>query len=67
MLWVVTKTVVPFLVGLDASAGDVRVVLYKGAEHVDCHRADYALSLLRPFTGSAPEIIRRRAVSPLRP
>ena len=44
-------------VGLDASAGEVRVVLYKGAEHVDRHRADYALSLLRPSTGSALEII----------
>ena len=44
-------------VGLDASAGEVRVVLYKGAEHVDHHRADYALFLLRPSTGSAPEIV----------
>ena len=44
-------------VGLDASAGDVRVVLYKGAEHVDRHRADYALSLLRPSTNSAPEVL----------
>ena len=30
-------------VGLDASAGEVRVVFYKGAEHVDRHRADYLL------------------------
>ena len=44
-------------VGLDASAETVRVVLYAGAEHVDRHRADYALSLLRPSTGSALEII----------
>ena len=44
-------------VGLDASAEDVRVVLYAGAEHVDRHRADYALSLLRPSIGSALEII----------
>jgi len=44
-------------VGLDASAGEVRVVLYKGAEHVDRHRADYALSLLRPSTSSAPEVL----------
>ncbi len=44
-------------VGLDASAEAVRVVLYAGAEHVDHHRADYALSLLRPSAGSAPEII----------
>lgn len=44
-------------VGLDVSAGDVRVVLYKGAEHVDRHRIDYALSLLRPSAGSTPEII----------
>ena len=27
-------------VGLDASAGEVQVVLYKGAEHVDRHRVD---------------------------
>ncbi len=44
-------------VGLDASTEDVRVILYAGAEHVDRHRADYALSMLRPSTGSAPEII----------
>ena len=44
-------------VGLDTSAETVRVVLYAGAEHVDLHRADYALSLLRSSTGSAPEII----------
>ena len=44
-------------VGLDASGGDVRVVLYKGAEHVDRHRADYALSLLRPSVSPAPEVL----------
>ena len=44
-------------VGLDASTGEVQVVLYKGAEYVDRHRADYALSLLRPSTSSAPETI----------
>lgn len=44
-------------VGLDASAGDVRVVLYKGAEHVDRHRADYALSLLRPSDSHAPVVL----------
>ena len=43
-------------VGLDASSGDVRVVLYKGAEHVDLHRADYALSLLEPSASPAPEV-----------
>ena len=46
-------------VGLDASAGEVRVVLYKGAEHVDRHRADYALSLLRPSVSPAPEVLGR--------
>ena len=46
-------------VGLDASAGEVRVVLYKGAEHVDRHRADYALSLLRPSASPAPEVLGR--------
>ncbi len=44
-------------VGLDASAEEVRVVLYKGAEHVDRHRADYALSLLRPSVSPAPEVL----------
>ena len=44
-------------VGLDASAGDVRVILYEGAEHVDLHRADYALSLLRPSVSPAPEVL----------
>jgi hypothetical protein len=44
-------------IGLDASAGEVRVVLYKGAEHVDRHRADYALSLLRPSVSPAPEVL----------
>ena len=44
-------------VGLDASAGDVRVLLYRGAEHVDRHRADYALSLLRPTASRAPEVL----------
>ena len=44
-------------VGLDASAGDVRVILYEGAEHVDLHRADYALSLLEPSASPAPEVL----------
>ncbi len=44
-------------VGLDASTGEVQVVLYKGAEHVDRHRADYALSLLRPSVSPAPEVL----------
>lgn len=44
-------------VGLDAGTGDVRVVLYAGAEHVDRHRVDYALSLLWPSVHSSPEII----------
>ena len=44
-------------VGLDASATDVRVVLYAGAEHIDHHRADYALSMLRPYDNSTPDII----------
>ena len=44
-------------VGLDASVGEVRVVLYQGAEHVDRHRADYALSLLRPSVSPAPEVL----------
>ena len=44
-------------VGLDVSSGDVRVLLYRGAEHVDRHRADYALSLLRPTASRAPEVL----------
>ncbi len=44
-------------VGLDASAGDVRVVLYKGAEHIDHHRADHALSLLQPSVSLSPEVL----------
>ena len=44
-------------VGLDASAGEVRVVLYAGAEHIDNHRADYALSLLEPSAGHSPEVL----------
>ena len=44
-------------VGLDASEGDVRVVLYAGAEHVDHHRADYAFSQLRPSASYVPEVI----------
>jgi len=44
-------------VGLDASAGDVRVVLYPGAEHIDHHRADYALSLLQPSVSLSPEVL----------
>ena len=44
-------------VGLDASAEEVQVVLYKGAEHVDRHRADYALSLLRPSVSRTSEVL----------
>ena len=34
--------------GIDASTGKPRLVFYKGTEHADRHRADYALSLLQP-------------------
>lgn len=46
-------------VGLDASTENVRVILYAGAEHVDQHRVDYALSMLHPSasSSSSPEII----------
>ena len=44
-------------VGLNASAGDVQVVIYKGAEHIDRHRADYALSLLEPSVSLPPEVL----------
>lgn len=43
-------------VGLDASTGTVRVVLYAGAVPIDRHRADYALSLLGP-SGSRPPAV----------
>ena len=35
-------------VGIDASSGTPRILLYVGTEKADHHRADYALSLLRP-------------------
>ena len=38
-------------VGLDASAGDVRVILYEGAEHVDLHRAAAGTGHSRPGGG----------------
>ena len=44
-------------VGLDASGEEVRVVLYRGAEPVARHRADYALSLLEPSASPAPEVL----------
>lgn len=44
-------------VGLDAGNGEVQVILYAGAEHVDRHRADYALSLLRPSASHTPEML----------
>ena len=44
-------------VGLDASGEEVRVVLYRGAEYVDRHRADYALSLLRPSASRTLEVL----------
>ncbi len=44
-------------IGLDASTGEVRVVLYAAAEHIDHHRADYALSLLEPSAGHSPEVL----------
>ncbi|MCI9134273.1 MAG: ABC transporter permease [Lachnospiraceae bacterium] len=44
-------------VGIYAGDGDVQVVLYAGAERIDRHRADYALSLLRPWTSRTPEVL----------
>ena len=43
-------------VGLDVGTGEVQVVLYAGAEHIDRHRADYALSLLQPSDSRAPKV-----------
>ncbi|MDE7219559.1 MAG: ABC transporter permease [Oscillospiraceae bacterium] len=44
-------------VGVDASTGEVQVILYRGAEYVDRHRADYALSLLRPSASRTPKVL----------
>ncbi|MCI9546355.1 MAG: ABC transporter permease [Lachnospiraceae bacterium] len=44
-------------VGLDASSGEIKVLLYRGAPPVDRHRADYALSLLQPAAFVSPEKI----------
>ena len=44
-------------VGLDASAGEMRVVIYKGTAAIDRHRTDYALSLLHPAENPAPEVL----------
>lgn len=43
-------------VGLDAHTSSVQVVLYAGAEPIDRHRADYALSLLQPSVSRAPKV-----------
>ena len=44
-------------VGLDASTGAVQVVLCPGAERIDRHRVDYALSLLEPQDSRPPQVI----------
>lgn len=44
-------------VGIDAGMGTVRILMYEGTEHADRHRADYALSLLRPAEHGAAETI----------
>ncbi len=44
-------------VGIDAGDGRPRVVLYTGSAKLDCHRADYALSLLHPGREYVPEIV----------
>lgn len=44
-------------IGINASGGGTDVLLYAGSEKLDRHRADYALSLLRPSKEQAPEIV----------
>ena len=44
-------------VGINASDGKPDIVLYAGAEKVDRHRADYALSLLHTDDEHTPEIV----------
>ena len=44
-------------VGIDASDGKPDIVLYAGAEKIDRHRADYALSLLHTDDEHTPEIV----------
>ncbi len=42
-------------VGINIKDGRPDIVLYAGAEKIDCHRADYALSLLYPGKEYTPE------------
>lgn len=44
-------------VGIDASGGEVRLVFYEGTRQADRHRADYALSLLRPAGNDRARVI----------
>lgn len=44
-------------VGIDAAAGTPEIVFYKGAEGMDRHRADYALSLMYPSERSDAKIV----------
>lgn len=44
-------------VGIDASTGEVQLLMYEGTENADRHRADYALSLLQPSGNYSAEVI----------
>ena len=44
-------------VGIDASSGQPQLVFYEMEESMDRHRADYALSLLRPSGHHSAEVI----------
>ena len=44
-------------VGISITSGKPDVILYKGAEQADCHRVDYALSLLHLTDEYTPEIV----------
>ena len=44
-------------VGISITSGKPDVILYRGAEKADCHRVDYALSLLHSAGEYTPEIV----------
>ncbi|MDE7186106.1 MAG: ABC transporter permease [Lachnospiraceae bacterium] len=44
-------------VGIDASSGNPDIILYTGAENLDRHRADYAVSLLYSGREYTPETV----------
>lgn len=49
-------------VGISITSGKPDVILYRGAEQADCHRVDYALSLLHLTEEYTPEIVGSNAL-----